>query len=568
MNRDRDFIYPQLIHCDTVVFFRFTEDNGITMYECYKYNNSEPFCSGKSYEQCRKPIDCNSSQEDQKSQNSKNQHCFVVFSKDNKVLSAGCNQYSKDAVDPCDSDKCIGTIKGSLYHCCCSNSLCNREFIYPLRLPLELQPPNKPQESGNNLLSGLGLSSSLLWSMIPFVVIITLISAFIFKHKKRQRRTNSLELRNNDNHVTVPLRADYDVNAGANHIHSNNIIYHSIHRPDTILDANNLEQQNEKRINLSSIKLLEEVGSGRFGTVHRALLDETIEIAVKIASHNDHQCWFNETQIYCTPGLKHPNILNFIHSDEHLETDSYWLVVEYASKGSLYNFLKEYTVNWKEFIHIALGIANGLSHLHDAEIGHRDFKSKNVLLKNDLTPCITDFGVAAILDINTGSQTDLRKKYVQVGTPRYMAPEVLECSVTFTKTSFTKIDVYALSLVMWELITRCFPIPVYATDDHSSSLLEAQNHTSSPRGQVASVVEPMPYKLPFEELAGPHPTIEEMRQIVVVNKLRPPLKEEWRSFPAAEFCRAMKEGWEYDHDARISASCFAERVESLTEYSL
>ncbi|MCZ8632476.1 MAG: protein kinase, partial [Spiroplasma sp. Tabriz.8] len=75
------------------------------------------------------------------------------------------------------------------------------------------------------------------------------------------------------------------------------------------------------------------------------------------------------------------------------------------------------------------------------------------------SPCITDFGVAEMLDITSGSQIEHRKKFLQVGTPRYMAPEVLECSVTFTKTSFTKIDVYALSLVLWELLSRCYPLP-------------------------------------------------------------------------------------------------------------
>ena len=55
-------------------------------------------------------------------------------------------------------------------------------------------------------------------------------------------------------------------------------------------------------------------------------------------------------------------------------------------------------------------------------IAHRDFKSKNVLIKDDLTACISDFGLALVSEPGLGSNTNIQ--VAQVGTTRYMAPEV------------------------------------------------------------------------------------------------------------------------------------------------
>lgn len=75
--------------------------------------------------------------------------------------------------------------------------------------------------------------------------------------------------------------------------------------------------------------------------------------------------------------------------------------------GSLYDYLKSNTVTWKELCKIAYSMSSGLSHLHlelpargnldmKLAVAHRDFKSKNVLIKSDLTACIGDFGLALI----------------------------------------------------------------------------------------------------------------------------------------------------------------------------
>ncbi|TKS66712.1 Activin receptor type-2B [Collichthys lucidus] len=170
------------------------------------------------------------------------------------------------------------------------------------------------------------------------------------------------------------------------------------------------------------LQLLEIKARGRFGCVWKAqLLGEYV--AVKIFPVQDKQSWQNEYEIFNLNGMRHENLLQFLGAERrgsNVEMEL-WLITAYHEKGSLTDYLKANVLSW-------------------------DFKSKNVLLKSNLTACIADFGLA------------LRcvSLFVrQVGTRRYMAPEVLEGAINFQRDSFLRIDMYALGLVLWELASRC-----------------------------------------------------------------------------------------------------------------
>lgn len=223
---------------------------------------------------------------------------------------------------------------------------------------------------------------------------------------------------------------------------------------------------------------------GRFGAVWRAQLKQD-EIAVKIFPMQDKDSWQTEQDIYKLPRMKHENILEFIGVEKHAESPEFWLITAYHSRGSLCDYLKAHTVTWDELCRISETMARGLTHLHEEiaatksdglkpAVAHRDFKSKNVLLKNDLTACIADFGLALVfqpgkfkflsmqckLFISLNLIVDNAGKpcgdtHGQVGTRRYMAPEVLEGAINFTRDAFLRIDVYACGLVLWELVSRC-----------------------------------------------------------------------------------------------------------------
>lgn len=125
---------------------------------------------------------------------------------------------------------------------------------------------------------------------------------------------------------------------------------------------------------------------------------------------------------------------------------------------------------------------------------------------------------------------------LQVGTRRYMAPEVLEGSICFNQDQFLRIDMYACGLVLWELISRC----------------------SAQDGPVEE------YLLPFEEEVGQHPSLEDMQEAVVHKRLRPRIRDHWRKHPGLDvLIDTVQECWDHDSEARLSANCVGERISSL-----
>uniref|UniRef100_A0A2K6F959 Serine/threonine-protein kinase receptor n=1 Tax=Propithecus coquereli TaxID=379532 RepID=A0A2K6F959_PROCO len=162
----------------------------------------------------------------------------------------------------------------------------------------------------------------------------------------------------------------------------------------------------------------------------------------------------------------------------------------------------------------------------------QDIKSKNVLLKNNLTACIADFGLA--LKFEAGKSAG--DTHGQVGTRRYMAPEVLEGAINFQRDAFLRIDMYAMGLVLWELASRC----------------------TAADGPVDE------YMLPFEEEIGQHPSLEDMQEVVVHKKKRPVLRDYWQKHAGmAMLCETIEECWDHDAEARLSAGCVGERITQM-----
>lgn len=222
------------------------------------------------------------------------------------------------------------------------------------------------------------------------------------------------------------------------------------------------------------IHLIEEKAHGRFGSVWRAQYRGE-EVAVKVFPLSNKNSWQTEQEIFKLSHMKHANILEFIGSEKRTaeqqqqqqmamqaQSTVFWLITSYHSLGSLCDYLKCNTVTWPQLCLIAETMARGLSHLHEElpatktdgvkpAVAHRDFKSKNVLLRSDMSACIADFGLALIFEPGK----PCGDAHGQVGTRRYMAPEVLEGAINFTRDAFLRIDVYACGLVIWELVSRC-----------------------------------------------------------------------------------------------------------------
>ncbi|XP_054280193.1 activin receptor type-2A [Macrosteles quadrilineatus] len=289
------------------------------------------------------------------------------------------------------------------------------------------------------------------------------------------------------------------------------------------------------------IQLIEIKARGRFGAVWKAQYKNEL-VAVKILSIQDKPSWLAEQEIFKLPHMNHENILRYIGVEkrgENLQAEL-WLITGFHEKGSLCDYLKANIITWSQLVHIAHSMARGLMHLHEEipatkvemykpAVAHRDFKSKNVLLKSDLTACIGDFGLALVFQPGK----PCGDTHGQVGTRRYMAPEVLEGAINFSRDAFLRIDMYACGLVLWELASRC----------------------TAQEGPIGE------YQLPFESEVGQHPSLEDMQECVVHKKLRPELRSTWKSHPGlGALCDTMEECWDHDAEARLSASCVMERI--------
>jgi len=129
----------------------------------------------------------------------------------------------------------------------------------------------------------------------------------------------------------------------------------------------------------------------------------------------------------------------------------YAIITEYIAKGCLFDALRHKPgtpalLPQHKFL-IALGLARGMMSLHRQQIIHRDLKSLNVLLDEDLLPRIADFGIARFLDANAPEMVTR-----EIGTPNWQAPESL-VSDHYTN----KVDVYSFAMICWELLTEDVP---------------------------------------------------------------------------------------------------------------
>ena len=139
-----------------------------------------------------------------------------------------------------------------------------------------------------------------------------------------------------------------------------------------------------------------------------------------------------------------------------------YLITDYHQYGSLYDFLRLHHLDKKTTIKLALSAIAGIAHLHTEILGtkgkppiaHRDIKSKNILVKENLNCCIADFGLAVKYSPET-EEIDM-KPDIRVGTRRYMAPEVLDNTIDSRNfPAFKMADMYSFGLVLWEIARRC-----------------------------------------------------------------------------------------------------------------
>ncbi|KAJ3337005.1 hypothetical protein HDU93_001767 [Gonapodya sp. JEL0774] len=191
----------------------------------------------------------------------------------------------------------------------------------------------------------------------------------------------------------------------------------------------------------SELKLEKKLGGGAFGEVYLGWW-RTDKVAIKILKGGDNKEFMNELKLMAK--LRHPNAIQLMAVC--LEAGHHALIMEYMSRGSLFDVLANQRVelDWPRRFRFASDIAKGMAYLIGQKILHRDLKSCNVMLREDLGAAkICDFGLSKMLQAKS---TDV------VGSIRWIAPELFKLEPN-TEAS----DVYAFGMVLYELATRRLP---------------------------------------------------------------------------------------------------------------
>ena len=206
---------------------------------------------------------------------------------------------------------------------------------------------------------------------------------------------------------------------------------------------------------IEGYKIIKFLGSGKFSVVYEAerQLDSKL-VALKIIKIYDikdknlvEKCL---QEVNLLKRVNHPNIIKYL--DSFIYQNELYIAVEWADKGDVKRLIKKYKqegdeIDERKVIEYTREIAAGLNHMHEQRIIHRDLKPANILITSDGIFKLGDLGLGRIMN------TETIKTFSKVGTPLYMAPEVINNSNGYD----FKCDNWSLGCVIYELITLRSP---------------------------------------------------------------------------------------------------------------
>lgn len=212
---------------------------------------------------------------------------------------------------------------------------------------------------------------------------------------------------------------------------------------------------NNIKININPEEIWEivsELGDGAFGKVYKALhREKKIWAAAKICKlegENDLNDFMVEIDILTE--CKHHNVVDM--HEAYYWDGKLWMLIEYCDGGALDSIMVDLDkpLTEPQIAYVCQHMVRGLEYLHKMHIIHRDLKAGNVLLTIDGGVKLADFGVSA------KNKHTLQKHDTFIGTPYWMAPEVVSCE-TFRDNPYDyKVDIWSLGNSFPQLICFCF----------------------------------------------------------------------------------------------------------------
>lgn len=226
-------------------------------------------------------------------------------------------------------------------------------------------------------------------------------------------------------------------------------------------------------------EIQEIIGVGGMAVVYKAYdnIDDRI-VAIKIlkdeylTNEEFKRRFKNESKAIAV--LSHPNIVRVFNVSfgDRIQ----YIVMEYVNGITLKEYIEQQgAINWKEAVHFMGQILAALQHAHDKGIVHQDIKPQNILLLQDGTIKVTDFGIARFSRVDTNTTSDKA-----IGSVHYISPEQARGEVTDDKA-----DIYSVGVVMYEMLTG--QLPFQSDSAVSVAIMQLQREPKSPREIIPTI---------------------------------------------------------------------------------
>ncbi|CAF1162366.1 unnamed protein product [Adineta steineri] len=426
----------------------------------------------------------------------------------------------------------------SYLHCCCDQQFCNLNFTITNSSQSE-SPTNIIIDGKCEKLLCKWEYVILLCSIIGFIIIILIILCFIYR---KTLKRGWKKIRGFFPKSKLPEKPFPD--------------------PDSVTTPLIEQDISSKDLQIGNI-----IKRGRFSLIHKGFYKND-EVAIKMLTDSNgtyeaNKLFLNEKSIYLSPSIQHSNILKYYGS--LTDGNKYYLITEFSFNGSLRDVLHLRLLNdEKELILICQQISSGVEYLHQdfryrnndpytcrPPIAHRDLKTDNILYINNEKLVICDFAMSIKLD----QTQNFPNEQQQIGTPRYMSPEILAGTIGSDPTALLQCDVYALGIILWEILSR------YPTEEIKHRLDSNEM-----------------YEMPFDnQLRERHlscsPSINDMLQIINLPSPlnRPLIRSSWKESKNKNIntiSETMGQCWDQIPEGRIRAALVALRMQKLSQSQL
>ncbi|HKD77210.1 MAG TPA: serine/threonine-protein kinase, partial [Ktedonobacterales bacterium] len=232
-------------------------------------------------------------------------------------------------------------------------------------------------------------------------------------------------------------------------------------------------------------RIVSQIGQGGMGAVYLAERDDeqyrrvvAIKIIHSFAALRSELLLRFRVERQILAGLQHPNIAQML--DGGITQDGIpYIVMEYVKGVKIDEYCNRQALSLSQRIELFRGVCSAVQHAHRNLVVHRDIKPSNILVTEDGTPKLLDFGIAKLLlpdnlpDARLA--TALTTPAERPRTPEYASPEQVSGGAITTAT-----DVYALGIVLYELLTGGHPFADFRSDIRSMERAICENEARRP----------------------------------------------------------------------------------------